>query len=67
MSSSPYDLTVLRERAALWRAEAAAARFEAMRAFCLTEADRCESRVQMSLSTPVFREMPDHSASARTG
>jgi hypothetical protein len=61
MSRSPYDLTVLRERAELWRAEAAAATLEAMRSFCLIEADQCERRVQMSLSTPVLRERVDHS------
>lgn len=56
MSKSPYDLSVLQERAALWRTEAAVARFEAMRQFCLNEADLCEQRVQMSLSTPVILE-----------
>jgi hypothetical protein len=60
MSVSPYDLSVLRERAALWRAEAAAARFEAMRQFCLSEADRCERQVQKSQSTPVLLEMNEH-------
>ena len=59
MSRSPYDLSVLRERAALWRAEAAVARFEAVRVFCLSEADRCEHRVQKSLWTPVLREMAE--------
>jgi hypothetical protein len=57
MSRSPYDVVVLKERAELWRAEAAAATVDAMRAFCLTEADHCERRVQMSLSTPVIREV----------
>jgi hypothetical protein len=57
MKRSPYDLAVLKERAELWRAEAAAATFEAMRSFCLTEAAYCERRVEMSLSTPVIREM----------
>jgi hypothetical protein len=57
MSRSPYDLVVLRERADQWRAEAAAATLESMRAFCLTEAHHCERRVQMSLSTPVIQEM----------
>jgi hypothetical protein len=67
MSRSPYDLAVLRERAALWRAEAAAATLEAMRAFCLTEADRCERRVQMSLFTPVFRERVERSGNPSRG
>jgi hypothetical protein len=57
MSRSPYDVVVLKERAELWRAEAAAATVDAMRVFCLTEADYCERRVQMSLSTPVIREV----------
>jgi hypothetical protein len=57
MSRSPYDLVVLKERAELWRLEAAAATVDAMRNFCLTEADHCERRVQMSLSTPVIREV----------
>jgi hypothetical protein len=65
MSRSPYDLVVLRERAELWRVEAAKATLEAMRTFCLTEADRCERRVQMSLSTPVIREMVDTQGSTR--
>jgi hypothetical protein len=59
MGQSLYDLVVLRERAEQWRAEAAAATHEPMRRFCLTEADQCERRVQMSLSTPVFREAVD--------
>ena len=57
MSRSPYDPVVLKERAELWRAEAAAATVDAMRTFCLTEAAYCERRVQMSLSTPVIREV----------
>jgi len=57
MSRSPYDVVVLKERAALWRVEAAASTVDAMRIFCLTEADYCERRVQMSLSTPVIREV----------
>jgi hypothetical protein len=63
MKRSPYDLAVLKERAELWRAEAAAATLEAMRSFCLTEAAYCERRVEMSLSTPVIREMFDHQRS----
>jgi hypothetical protein len=59
MKRSPYDLIVLRERAALWRAEAAAATLEAMRIFCLAEADQCERRVEKSLYTPVLRESVD--------
>jgi hypothetical protein len=57
MSHSPYDLVVLEERAHLWRAEAHVARLEEMRTFCLTEADRCERRIELSRSTPVIREM----------
>jgi hypothetical protein len=57
MNRSPYDLVVLRERADQWRAEAAAATLEPMRTYCLTQADYCEHRVQMSLSTPVIREI----------
>lgn len=57
MTRSPYDVAVLMERAELWRTEAAAATVEAMRVFCLTEADYCERRVQMSLSTPVIQEV----------
>ena len=64
MSRSPYDPGTLMERAELWRAEAAAATFEEMRAFCLAEADRCESRVHRSRSTPVFREMDDDRGTA---
>jgi hypothetical protein len=64
MKRSPYDLSVLRERAALWRAEAEAATLEPMRVFCLTEANFCERRVEMSLSTPVIREMLDHQRSS---
>jgi hypothetical protein len=60
MKRSPYDLIVLRERAELWRAEAAAAKFEAMRVFCLTEANQCEHRVHISLTTPVIREIMDN-------
>ena len=59
MNRSPYDPAVLKERADLWRAEAAAATLESMRQFCLTEAAQCERRVEMSLSTPVFREKLD--------
>ncbi|HET6306249.1 MAG TPA: hypothetical protein VFG12_03630 [Rhodopila sp.] len=59
MSKSPYDIVALMERALLWRAEAEATLLEAMRAFCLTEAERCERRVELSRSTPMFRE-PHH-------
>jgi hypothetical protein len=61
MIRSPYDPVVLTERAQLWRAEAACATLEAMRTLCLTEAERCERRVQLSVSTPVILE----SATAR--
>jgi hypothetical protein len=60
MSRSPYDLAVLKERAELWRIEAAAATIEAVRMFCLTEADYCERRIQMSASTPLLLEMSDN-------
>jgi hypothetical protein len=56
MSHSPYDIVVLKERAQLWRAEADSTTLEEMRTFCLTEADRCERRVELSFSTPVIRE-----------
>jgi hypothetical protein len=56
MTHSPYDLVVLEKRAQLWRAEADIATLEEMRSFCLTEADQCERRVELSRSTPVFRE-----------
>jgi hypothetical protein len=56
MSGSPYDPSVLLKRAALWRAEAAAASLEEVRAFCLAEADQCERRVRRSQSTPVLRD-----------
>jgi hypothetical protein len=56
MVRSSYDLSVLREQAVRWRAEAASATAESMRAFCLAEADQCERRVQASLITPVIRE-----------
>jgi hypothetical protein len=55
MNHSPYDLVVLTERAQLWRAEADAATLAEMRSFCLSEADRCERRVEVSRSTPVLR------------
>jgi hypothetical protein len=64
MSRSPYDLAVLKERARLWRIEAAAATIEAMRVFCLTEADYCERRIQTSLSTPILLEIRDKQDSA---
>ena len=61
MNQSPYDLVVLRERALLWRAEAAVATLEAMQIFCLSEAHQCERRVELSRITPVIREISDHS------
>jgi hypothetical protein len=61
MNRSPYDLAALRERAKLWRAEAAAATLEAMRTFCLTQADQCEQRIQTSLLTPAINERIDGS------
>jgi hypothetical protein len=60
MIRSSYDLSVLREQAALWRAEAAAATGEDMRVFYLAEADQCERRIQASLWTPAIREAPEH-------
>ena len=56
MTLSPYDPAVLRNRASLWRVEAAVATREAMRLFCLSQADECEQLVQRSLSTPILRE-----------
>jgi hypothetical protein len=54
MNRSPYDPKTLRERARLWRAEAEVATLEAVRIFCLEEAAKCDQRVHLSLSTPVF-------------
>jgi hypothetical protein len=51
---SEYDTRALLVRAEQWRAEAASVTLEAMRAFCLDEAERHEQRLQRSLSTPVF-------------
>jgi hypothetical protein len=59
MSRSSYDPAALLERAALWRAEAADASLEEMRAYCLAEADQCERRVLRSRSTPVLHEKID--------
>jgi hypothetical protein len=56
MSRNSYDPEALLERAAQWRARAAATVGEEERAFCLAEAEKCERRVQLSRSTPVFRE-----------
>jgi hypothetical protein len=47
-----YDGT---KRAALWRAEAAAAKFDRMREFCKAEAERCEDRLRMSRSNQGVR------------
>jgi hypothetical protein len=52
---SPYDTEALRDRVRQWRAEATRVTMEAMQAFCLDEADRCERRLNHSLSTPVIR------------
>jgi len=56
VTSSPYDTVALKERADQWRVEAAKVTTEAMRVFCLNEAERCERRLQRSLSTPVIRD-----------
>lgn len=56
MTDKMYDPESLTRRAALWRAEAEAATLRAMRLFCLMEADKCERRAEMSLSTPVISE-----------
>jgi hypothetical protein len=56
VSRSSYDPETLLQRAVEWRARAAAAALEEERAFCLAEAEKCERRVQLSRSTPVFRE-----------
>jgi hypothetical protein len=67
MHPSPYDPDTLLERAKQWRSEAAAATLEEVRLFCLTEADRCERRVHLSQSTPVFREADDDQESQARG
>ncbi|HQT79062.1 MAG TPA: hypothetical protein PLD10_18570 [Rhodopila sp.] len=59
MSGSQYDVTMLLQRAKLWRIEAAVATLEAMRAFCLAQAEDCERRVQLSLSVPIL-DQNDH-------
>jgi hypothetical protein len=64
MNASPYDLVVLREQATLWRAEAATTTCDARRKFCIAEADRYDRLVEMSVSTPMFREMADTAQSA---
>jgi hypothetical protein len=51
---SEYDTKVLKERANQWRDVAATVTFESIRVFCLKEADKCERRLQLSFSTPVF-------------
>jgi hypothetical protein len=56
MNRSSYDPIELLARSRLWRVEAAAAPFPSMRAFCLSEADRCEQMVQRSFHTPILME-----------
>jgi hypothetical protein len=51
---SPYDTQAVEERAREWRAEAAMTTSATMRAFCLAQAEECERRVRLSLSTPIF-------------
>ena len=59
MTQSSYDPEALLKRAELWRAEAAVALIEEVRAFCLAEADQCERRVQKARLTPILREAND--------
>lgn len=56
MIKSSYEPASLLRRSQLWRAEAEAATFPAMRAYCLSEAARCERMVQRSIEVPVIRE-----------
>ncbi|MDR3533635.1 MAG: hypothetical protein P4L90_24125 [Rhodopila sp.] len=58
MARTNYDPEALKQKAELWRLEAAAATMEAVRAFCLDEAAKCEQRAQRSLSTPVLSDIP---------
>jgi hypothetical protein len=60
MGRSPYDVIALLERAEQWRVEAAAAKLEEVRVFCLAEADQCEALVHRSQSIPVFYEGESH-------
>jgi len=60
MIRNSYDPQALLERAAQWRAQALVASQEEERAYCLAEAEKCERRVQLSQSTPVFREIIDN-------
>ena len=55
MKGSYYDPIALRERAQQWRDEAHQASSEAVRTFCLAEANECDRRWQMSVTTPVLQ------------
>lgn len=56
MFGSYYDPNALTAKAKAWRAEVAVTPLDAMRAFCLSEAERCDRIVEQSLHTPVFHE-----------
>jgi hypothetical protein len=55
--SSRYDPCALQKRAQLWRIEAEAVTLQALREFCLEEAQNCERRAILSTATPVLRQV----------
>ena len=65
MKGTYYDPIALRERAQQWRDEASEASSEALRSICLAEANACDRRRQMSLTTPVLQFDPHPGYRAR--
>jgi hypothetical protein len=59
MKRNHYDPHDLMARAAEWLVEAESATRGAIRALCITEAERCVQIAQRSLFTPVLLEPPD--------
>jgi hypothetical protein len=59
VARSTYDPHALLLRAGDWLVEAERTKLEALRALCVSEAERCLELVQRSLITPVLRERVD--------
>jgi hypothetical protein len=54
VTSDDFDTLALVRRANIWRTRAARATSEDVRRVCLTEAERCEQRLQRSYDTPAI-------------
>jgi hypothetical protein len=69
MAQNSYDIEALIAQSEEWRVEAERATVPSRRAFCLSEAARCDRMVQRSIAIPVIEgaaTLPDGDAGSAT-